>query len=255
MSDVRQLVDESLTRFDTLVATFVEWHDAALTHRARTSGGEDVSTWLVARAIAPPALPRDTAGEREGVMRRVWWRKPDCWRADVYLGGELLAVNLCRGSIASSYGAGQRVMYTSDPSAPPSPRWPRGRVPVPGLPSLESERAQIALFHLPFFAEGWDVDVIDGTTALLARPAITIAARRSRSQEAGSDLHWNGFDRFVAVVDAERGFPLRLAALVDGQEAERHAVRSIRFDEPIPDEIFTFVPPAGTTVVQATTRA
>jgi outer membrane lipoprotein-sorting protein len=38
---------------------------------------------------------------------------------------------------------------------------------------------------------------------------------------------------------------------VDGREAASYAVRSIRFDERIPVEAFTFVPPAGTTVVRA----
>lgn len=252
MPDARRLVEGSLNGFNTLDVTIVEWHDAELLRRAWTSRGEDMSTWTVARAIPNPASRHGVTERTENGMRRVRWRKPDHWRADVYLGGELLAVNVCRGTIASSYGAVHRLMATNDPSVQGRRPWPLARVPAFGLPSLESELSQIPLFALPFRDAGWDVDLTGDAEELLGRPTISVVARRSRQDGDASDFRWGAFDRFVAVFDAERGLPLRLAGLVEGCEAACYAVQSVRFDESISDEVFLFAPPEGTKVVKAT---
>jgi hypothetical protein len=251
MPEVRQLLEGALSRFDTLVTTIVEWHDAELLHRAWTKGGEGVSTVTATRATTRPTAPTGAVGRVDGRMWRVWWRKPDRWRADVHQGGELRAVNVWRGTTASSYGAEAGIMSTNDPTLRAQSRPPRSGQPAFGLPTLESELTQVPLFRPPFIDAGWDIRVIGDERELLGRTAIDISARRARPHVAGDDLRWSEFAEFVAVVDVERGLPLRMAGMVDGREAATYAMQSIRFDDPIPDDVFDFRPPAGTVIVQA----
>ena len=209
-------------RFDTLVAELADWRDGALMSRVwgSSGGSSGVSSATSSRAA-----------EAEESLRRVWWRKPDCLRDEVFSGSDLLAVNVCRGAAASSYSPGLGVLRV-------------------GVPTIEAELAQITLLRPPFRHEGWEIAVTAGERRLAGRPVVAIEAWRASPGAPGADPYWDGFDLFTALIDAERGLPLRIAAIVDGEEAARSVVRSVRFDEPIPDEVFDFAPPAGTTVVR-----
>ena len=46
-------------------------------------------------------------------------------------------------------------------------------------------------------------------------------------------------NEYIVDIDEERGVLLRFAAIVDGKEAGVLGARSVTFDEPIPDAVFT----------------
>ena len=246
----RDITIESIDRIDTLAVDIVEWSDAVLMRRAweRASIGSSVWTVLDAehndRTPDAPVTSVDSATN----LRRVWWRNPDCLRDEVYSGSVLLGVNICHGSDCLSYAAGLGLLFTNNLSALGRRPPPWIRVPNVGLPTIESELEQIRLLCPPFRHTDWGITVVGREQNFAGREAFSVEARRL--SPGASSFYWDGFDLFTAIIDSEHGLPLRMAAIVDGVEAASYAVRSVRFNETIPDEVFHFEPPKGTLTVK-----
>jgi hypothetical protein len=60
---------------------------------------------------------------------------------------------------------------------------------------------------------------------------------------------WGYVTEYEILVDLKCGVLLRYAGIVDEEEAGVIAVRTARFDEAIPDEVFMLEPPIGTRIV------
>jgi hypothetical protein len=107
------------------------------------------------------------------------------------------------------------------------------------------------LLNPPFRRPGWDVKVVQRGLVFAGRFAFSVRAE-IRNGSPGYESR-ERFDRYVAVIDAEYGLPLRIAGMVDEQEAWAEQVRSVEFNVPIADEVFTIDAPPDTPVVRVTT--
>ena len=244
---VADLLAGALDSFQTLFVELTLWSDPALMLQAwnRTAAaGSRLSTFRVREKDGSLGSP---SGEALDEVWRVWWKKPDCWRDEFVRGTTPVSVNMVRGRVASTYISTFREVYTNDPSLGGKTRRKAGRAPAIRLPSIASQLEQIALLQPPFSASGWTLRVLD-ETQFLNRSVIHIDAQRTAA--APHHPYWEGVDRFTAFVDAERGLPLRMAAIVAGAEAATHTAHSIRFDQPIDEGTFQIDPPAGAAVVK-----
>lgn len=117
--------------------------------------------------------------------------------------------------------------------------------PAPG--TLPQRLLQYPLLDPSFLLADWTVEPIS-TSSMLGREALVLAARKGEPGDPG--LPWPGIRDYRFWVDLERGILLRTAGFVDEVEAVVLAVDSVSFDQPVPDSVFEFEPPAGTTVVK-----
>jgi hypothetical protein len=95
-------------------------------------------------------------------------------------------------------------------------------------------------------ASGWELTLLDDC-AHAGRNTLRVRARWMGAEPR--PLLWEGVNEYEILVDRERGVLLRYAGIVDGEEAGVFSVCSVRFDEAIPDEVFSFEPPEGTRIV------
>lgn len=99
------------------------------------------------------------------------------------------------------------------------------------------------LSALKFVATGRSQVAHRATITADASPRPSDPRRGPRSFE----LHelGSGANRYTLQVDAERGVLLEVVALRDGEPFHKITTVEITFDDPIPDELFHFQPPAG----------
>ena len=77
-----------------------------------------------------------------------------------------------------------------------------------------------------------------GRTTYLARDAIVV---EGRPIEGATDRYWwTGADEYRLVIDAKHGFLLRIGAFHDGGEFAGAEVTTLKVDQPIDKEVFTF---------------
>jgi outer membrane lipoprotein-sorting protein len=113
---------------------------------------------------------------------------------------------------------------------------------------VEKQLQQISLIDPSFLASGWNLTVLNDRRHA---GRDTIQVRATRLSSSAGDALWEYVDEYEVSIDQERGVILRYAGIVDGEEAGVFSVRSVRFDEAIPDEIFSYEPPDGTKTVWA----
>jgi len=245
-----QLIAGALERLDTLFMEIVERSDALLLSRAwdRASQGPIARTVFAPDSHASLLGGRGRSVDPVTEVRRVWWQKPDCLRVEVFLGSELLGVNVCRGATASSYSPHHRILFTNDSSIQGKRPRPWKRVPNLTLPTIQSGLEQITLLQPPFRAPGWELTSVGGGQQFAGRSTLSLVAHRLQPRTSGADWYWDGIDRFTAIIDEQLGLPFRVAAIVDGQEAAVFSARAFRIDEPVPAHIFQLGPSRGMTV-------
>jgi hypothetical protein len=254
---VHELLARARNSFDT---AYLEWraeYDSPLLARAmqRTIPNfeQRVREGSVAIFEAGPSTGASSAGGRERRLRldwRAWWRKPSAWRDDLTWEDGSTAVSVANGPVTMMYVPHNRTFYTNQPSGGQRSwlgRWLRP--PVPQLASLEDRLRETVLLDPAFLASGWDLTAV-GERRHAERAATRIRARWIGDGRLAPERQpFLGVDEYEILVDRERGVLLRYAGLVDGEEAGVYSVRTARFDQPIPDEIFSYQPPAGTKVV------
>jgi hypothetical protein len=89
-----------------------------------------------------------------------------------------------------------------------------------------------------------------GTSQVAGRPSVTAQATprpRDLGHVGGFELHELGIgaERYELELDQQRGVLLAATAVRHGQPFNRVTALAVRFDEPISDEMFRFLPPAG----------
>lgn len=251
--DIRDLLTRARERFDTI---HLEW-DAASNglvlaremERSIPDFEQRLAEGSIARFSARSTGSQGSADHDNPWHRnkwRVWWRKPSCWRDDIVQdwGG---ATHLACGALSSVYVAQLRTLYTNQR---PDGFLAQVKHALGGrnyfsLPTVESRLREIPLVDPSFLASGWELTVLDERTHE-GRKAVRVRAKRLVAEPRLS--HWDYIKEYEILVDAERGILLRYAGIVDGEEAGIMSVRSVRFDEPIPDDVFFHEPPEGTKI-------
>jgi len=239
------------TGFSTLSMHCHAEYDPALLGRAFQRANPEMAGLLASGAMAP--IGPEGAAPVAGVSQRlrhewlIWWRKPSCWRDDIVWenGGRMISI-VC-GTLSASYVSALRTLYTNQR---PVRLWPRLRPLLRPqlryeLPTVENRMELVPLVAPSFLAGEWELSVV-GKQVYVGREAVRI--RAARTDGSGPGL-WDGVDEYEVLVDGRHGVLLRVAGIVDGEEAGSFAAGAVRFDLDIPDDVFTFTPPRHTKVV------
>ena len=167
------------------------------------------------------------------VSLRVWFRRPDRWREEqrALRGGRNAEIQLViAGTTWWSYDA--------DWGALTNERTPdHGHGPMLDLTMLDPG---------PLIAP-CDFGVT-GRTHYAGRAALRVEARPIERSLFPDTVDYVAQSPLELIVDEERGVLLARTDLLDGQPFRRGEVVEIAFDEPLPDDLFVLVPPAGTTM-------
>ena len=198
---------------------------------------------------------------------RIWWMPTGHWRQEIIWPGGHTAVIIVRPDVSLQYVSMQRTLYTSDPHAPaattslldrlrsffrvrPAGAW---RAEWVHLPTVAELVAQFPLIGWPFPASAWELTTF-GEEEYLGRPVRRVRAGRragvTDDDEPTASGYWSWLHEYESLVDVATGLVLRMTGLEDGAPVGIITVDEIRVDAPIADDVFTFVPPAGTRTVR-----
>ena len=187
-------------------------------------------------------------------LKRFMATNPDHFREErIGNDGRVTGISAYHGDTWWHFALNQNYVNTN---APPVPISDPARVSVyhhpmqPGEARYAAMDGEYAITAEPvlnpsFLLHALWLEPVDRTT-FAGRPAIRVSAKRNRNN--GELRMWEAADEFELLVDAERGTLLRLGACCGGEEFDGHEVTEIEFDAPIPDDVFTFIPPSGTRV-------
>jgi hypothetical protein len=169
------------------------------------------------------------------VYRKLWWRKPSCWRDEQQIDGRGNSITvLCDGAWWAAGSSG--VFYTDVPSKMPGVAVVQSEHP----PALEDLIRAVPLLDPAFLLATHKLAFV-ANAVHADRPVIQV---RATYQKGKNSLHeaffWASADQYNLLVDQEYGILLRYAALLDGQEFAVASVENVVFDAPIPDEVFAF---------------
>lgn len=199
---------------------------------------------------------------------RIWWVPIEHWREEILWPGDHKAVIIVRPDVSLQYVSMQRTLYTSDPDAPaattslldrlrsflrarPVGAWSSEWVHVPTVAERVSE---VPLIDPRLPASAWELTTL-GDAEHLARPVRRVRATRragvNEDDEPTSSGYWPWLREYECLVDVATGLVLRMTGLEDGVPVGILTVDEIRVDAGIADDVFSFVPPAGTRIVRA----
>jgi outer membrane lipoprotein-sorting protein len=179
---------------------------------------------------------------------RVWWRKPAWWRDEMIENGQA-TVSIVRGAVRVAYSAPAQTFHTNErPEATAVGFETTIQTAAEGGPlaSVDERLRFFPLLRPSFLAGGWKLSVL-GEERYIGREAVRLRATLTGA-EAQPGL-WGYVTEYEILVDLKCGVLLRYAGIVDEEEAGVIAVRTARFDEAIPDEVFMLEPPIGTRIV------
>ncbi|MFO7321000.1 MAG: hypothetical protein DIU68_004670 [Chloroflexota bacterium] len=174
------------------------------------------------------------AGSMTKITRRVWWRKPACWRDETGTTSRMVTV-ICDGagatfaleanpSDAAGSGSGEqspvRRLYSSSP------------------PDIEARLDDVPLLDPSFLLTSHTLEPLE-ETVYLERQAIRVRATyRKGKNRIYEPLFWGTADEYELLVDQERGILLRYAAKLEQREIAVASVRHVAFDQPLSDDLF-----------------
>lgn len=153
--------------------------------------------------------------------RRLWWRKPGCWRDENQGSGYTLGTILCDGRA-----------FSLDPH---TQRWQ----PSTSNVVLQDRLDDMPLLDPSFLLTSHDLRPL-AETVHAGREAVQVQAiyRKGKSR-IYEPVFWTTADEYALLVDKERGVLLRYAAKLNGQEVAVATVDHIEFDEPVANSVFS----------------
>lgn len=245
---LRELLAHAGESFQTISLVWLAEYDPLLLQRAWERSVPDLPERLRSGASSPLRVKGEAQGVREGerVVHdwRAWWRRPSCWRDDFVRPDGCRVVSVACGESALLYVSRLSTLYTrgNPRKTPLRSLLPRRQPDFP--PPTVADRLAHTPPLLPWFGgEGWKLTEL-GECTFAGRSGVRV--RAIRLDPDALEGFWEYVDHYEVIVDQERGVLLRSAALVDGEEAGTFSIQSVRFDEPIPDDVFSYEPPEGT---------
>lgn len=182
---------------------------------------------------------------------RIWWALPDWWRDDLTWPNGHTTVIIVRPGASLASVSMQETLYTSEPAAPA----PRGHAqPSAGmhLPTVADRLAEFPLLRPPLPSSEWEVvtlghEVYNGREVRRVR-----ATRRSDVLPVGGSGmsgYWPVVGEYECLVDDALRILVRFSGIAGGVPVAVISADEVRADAPLPAEIFTFSPRAGTRIV------
>lgn len=193
---------------------------------------------------------RELPDEMERVIRRrVWWRKPSCWRREEHATGSMIKI-LCEGHFWFYMAAGGKLYTNVLPGDKQLDLQIKERKPRKGevFPELESEIREVPVVDPSFLLATHNLEPIEDTE-FLGREAVRVRGVFRQGREPSWEPRFWGFaDEHEFPVDRERGILLRYVARFQEQDFAVASVEEVIFDETLPEDIFSFSPPPDTEV-------
>ena len=193
-----------------------------------------------------------TQNENEMKIRwRVWWQKPSCWRDEDQIEGQGTTTRIfCEGRWWS-FNSASRKLYTN---VVPQEKSPHLRIHDSKSPTgarfthLEDVINEVPLLDPSFLLASHDLQPME-STVYAEQDAVRVRAVFRKGKDVARDpFFWGAADEYELLVAKEQGILLRYAAKLRGQEFAIASVDHVVFDEPIPESVFSFTPPANTSV-------
>lgn len=233
----RDLIDLFYTAYDRFHTVQMNWqyrYDVPSMNRVQERWAAQFPPGSVGILSSGLSVDSDQSDEVR-VYRKVWWRKPACWRADQQMDGHGNSVTVhCDGAWWVSFSSG--VICTNDVRIERSRRGVQHGHP----PALDDLVRDVPLLDPAFLLATHKLEFV-GETIHADRPALRVRATYLKAQNRLYEgFFWASADAYDLLVDKEYGILLRYAALLDGREFAVTSVDQIRIDEPIPDDVFAF---------------
>ena len=245
---LKDLLERLYTAHDNFTSIQVAWQYSYQADRM----DEVLGNW---EARHPPgSVTRLTASkgasktEREyQILKRVWWQKPSCWREEQLFDGEPTVTKIiCYGQFWT-FDAVHRKLLTNVALQGKYTR--RGRPSGQTyIPTIEDAVAAVPLLDPSFLLASHALQPLE-ETAHAGRAAVKVRAVYQKGKDLIPEpFFWAAADEFELLVDVERGILLRYEARWRGNAYAVSSIDSIVFDEPIPEKVFSFTPPADAEV-------
>lgn len=240
LSHLSHLLSRSRDSFSTIALSCTYEKDDTLSARAieRAARSEEAKS---VKSTGPAVEP---TGLHAVLEWKVWWRKPDCWRDDIKYGSGGNDSTIIRLGESSNYSSSAKTLHTT--------RNPKGLGQLlrhrlagrsPNIGTLEDRVRNMPLLSGSFSAAGWELRPIDNQR-FCGRDGVLVRATWPSADP--SPTPWDWIREYRLIVDRQRGVLLRCECLADDQKAIVVSVRSIQFDAPIPDSVFSYKLPPGT---------
>lgn len=243
---LRDLLSKSLRSFDSIAieASFFVVNTLAKSMIARSAEGGPVAEMKTLSSTSPRQ-----DGQQPSTWR-VWWRKPDCWRADFsFASGGKASTVICKGVMSHYLPNSPTVHTTQGPiGALDRLRWALSRNDMMDRrPAIERVQ-DMPLLGNTFASEAWELRA-GSISSHCSRKGFGFDAMWRGSGEPTTVWPW--ISHYRGIVDADRGILLECAGLIDGEEAVRVSAVSVSFDPVLPDAVFVADAPEGTRTVRA----
>jgi len=234
LGELLELLYSAYDRFQTIQIDWQYQYDEASLNRVQERWAAQFPPGSV--GILRSSLGADS--ERHGevrVYRKLWWRKPACWRSEEQIEGRGNSITvLCDGVWWAAGSTG--VLYTNAP--PKAPGVPVIQSEYP--PPLEDLIRAVPLLDPAFLLATHQLELV-AEAVYANRPALQVRATYKKGKHRIHEaFFWASADEYDLLVDKEYGVLLRYAALLDGREFAVASVDQIRIDQPIPNEVFAF---------------
>ena len=271
-SDAPTTSSEAHKRFRTLQITASLSVDTAAMSRIRAREAEagNAEGGRPVRLVGPKG--RGASGSGDGWHSQTWhirWMPPTLWREEVTSPGGQIVVIVVRPAVSQSYISGHSTLYTSEP-APPRKRLaelagclfdraPRGAWPphLAQLATIDKRLAEFPLINPRLPASEWELTSL-GEESHLGRAVRRVRATRRRGSAAVRESertgYWPWLNEYEYLVDDALEILLRLTGLEGGKAVAILSADEVLVDAPLPADVFSFTPPAGTRVTHVHQR-
>lgn len=222
--------------------------------------------------LVGPAKGRGARGSGDGWHRQTWrirWMPPTLWREELTSPGGQIVVTVVRPDVSQSYISAHSTLYTSEPAPPRGrlaelagrlfDRAPEGAWPpdVAHNATIDERLAEFPLINPRLPASEWELTSL-GEESQLGRVVRRVRATRRRGsaavRESERSGYWPSLNEYEYLVDDALEILVRVTGLENGKAVAIVSADEVLVDAPLPADVFSFTPPAGTRVTHVQRR-
>ena len=236
LAEVLELLYTADDRVATFQATIHRWSDTRAAQEAWEhwiSGGGGSRASLEADVSTAPSPQKRIREETS----RLWVSKPWLSRHERDPeSGEGYALRLHDGRVWLEYHPQRGAVSNFNAPGSPSPR------------HLALNKAFKEMLDPSSIISEIRIESLETSTEAGREAILVSATPRHEDVQEQTEALWPGADAYQLAVDAAYGILLRVRAMRKGTLLGEDHISDVRINEPIPDDVFTFVPPPGVRV-------
>ncbi|MEM2002070.1 MAG: hypothetical protein QXT77_05450 [Candidatus Methanomethylicaceae archaeon] len=260
MKDLLELLYTAHDRFSSLQATFRYWYKSDLMETASkrwtaqqplgsvSSEFRRVMPWRFRLALwlyrffkKEGSKAQETKGTTE-FLWRIWLQKPSRWRYESQEVGRAASISIIDGDRWWYYDPTDNTLHTNVAPKGMGLRIRKSKITLSdNLINIEQAINEVPSLDPTFLLVTHTLQLV-GSAVHAGREALRVRAVPRRKELIGDPFFWDTADEYDLLVDKERGILLRYSAQLNSQEYAVVSAESVVFDEPIPDNTFSFTP-------------